>query len=251
MAGYLEEAHQIRALRRTEAALGCAVGFLLLAGFVAAKQGPVLFDGVLLRHTPGLGAHSILLRLTTLITELGTPAFVVAATVITAALLSRRASSWRPLRQALPPLISLAVGVLTAKALLHRGGPPGVRLHHGLGGLGGLGYFPSGHTATALVCTGVLVRLLTQVWPQLRLRLVVASSSWTAVMAASLVYHRYHWFTDVLGGALLGGVVLLVALRPERQTQAGDDSARSFTPVANTGGRPVDDRTPSSAALPG
>jgi membrane-associated phospholipid phosphatase len=208
--GDLEETHHIRAHRRAEAALGCAVGFLLLAGFVAAAQGPILFDGVVLRHTPGLASHSILLRLTTLITELGTPAAVVAATVITAALLSRRARTWRPLRQALPPLICLAAGVLAAKALLHRGGPPGVRLHHGLG------YFPSGHTATALVCTGVLVGLLTPVWPHLRLRLVVASGSWTVVMAASLVYHRYHWFTDVLGGALLGGLILLVAPRGAR-----------------------------------
>jgi len=60
-----------------------------------------------------------------------------------------------------------------------------------------LGYYPSVHTATALVCTGLLLRFTRRLHPHWRPRLLAASTDWTLIVAASLVIHRYHWFTDV------------------------------------------------------
>ena len=68
-----------------------------------------------------------------------------------------------------------------AAATAFRTGPPGTQLHHLLG------YYPSVHTATALVCTGLLLRFTRRLHPHWRPRLLAASTDWTrsCLLAAS------------------------------------------------------------------
>ena len=82
------------------------------------------------------------------------------------------------------------------------------------------GGFPSGHTATFLVCFGVLALITTRPGESARRLALAAVAVGTCVIAAALVYDGFHWFTDTLGSMALGVAVLsalaryLTAARP-------------------------------------
>jgi len=86
------------------------------------------------------------------------------------------------------------------------------------------GAFPSGHTSTAFACATVLA------WASPRLRIPVFVLA--AAIGWSRVYVGVHWPLDVLGGALLGGLIgtLLVFLARRWGFGAGGDSANSTAP---------------------
>jgi membrane-associated phospholipid phosphatase len=71
--------------------------------------------------------------------------------------------------------------------------------------------FPSGHTATFLVCFGTLALLATTRQRRWRIPLIAAVVAGTLLVAASLVYDGFHWLTDTVGSISLG-VSLLSAL---------------------------------------
>jgi len=78
-----------------------------------------------------------------------------------------------------------------------------VRQFHGV-----VGYYPSGHTATAMVCAVILAAIGAQLRPDWR-RLLATSASWTVLVGASMVFHRFHWPSDVFASLLLGAVIFL------------------------------------------
>lgn len=68
------------------------------------------------------------------------------------------------------------------------------------------GSFPSGHTANAATIALVLWLLFPRVW------VAVIGAAWVVAMALSRTFLSVHWATDTVGGALVGGgMVLLVA----------------------------------------
>ncbi|WP_461027299.1 phosphatase PAP2 family protein, partial [Streptomyces sparsus] len=89
--------------------------------------------------------------------------------------------------------------VVPCKALLDRPGP-----------LGGSGYYPSGHTATALVAFGSAVALLTPLTRSAAARWALRAAAVLAVAACcvGLVVRGYHWPLDVVGSLLLGTALL-------------------------------------------
>ncbi len=93
------------------------------------------------------------------------------------------------------------------------------------------GSYPSGHTATIIVCFGLLVLLL-RPRPERWLWLVPALAG--AVMGGCLLVQAAHWTTDVIGGALLAVVILAAARRfpPSRASGERSDhgSGRSCRP---------------------
>ncbi|MGZ6792133.1 MAG: phosphatase PAP2 family protein [Mycobacteriales bacterium] len=183
---------------RRRPALALAVPLLLLTVAVAVGWQPVGLDHRVSAAVPRSGDA---VRLAGWVIRLATPQVWVGLTAVVAAWACRRDRDL--LRASLLTLLLLVAGVVGGKALLHRGGPSGAPLHHVLG------YYPSGHTATALVCAGLLTRLACRRHPAWRGRLVVASAAWTVLVASSMVVHRAHWLSDVVAGALLGGLVLL------------------------------------------
>jgi membrane-associated phospholipid phosphatase len=109
--------------------------------------------------------------------------------------------SWRPAVYVASVAVAMGALALGVKFLLQRTDP-----HHEMTALGGS--FPSGHTASVVVGLGLTVLVLrgrSRWWDWLAVAAVGAA------MAFSLVVQAAHWFTDVVGGALLATAVLAAA----------------------------------------
>jgi len=190
-------------VRALDAALAAALALLTLA--VALGWWPVSLDRAVEVALPPLdagGATGVLVQVADRLTHLASPVDTAVLTLVAAAMFGLVRGSWAPVRFAGIRVVVLAVTVLGGKALLHRPGPlqPQVRDLHG--------YFPSGHTTTALVCTFTVAALLAAHRPRWRRHLLAAAGGWTALVGAGLVLHRYHWPTDVVGALLLGALVV-------------------------------------------
>jgi membrane-associated phospholipid phosphatase len=139
-----------------------------------------------------------------------------------------------PVVAAAPAVVALTVTVLAGKWLLARPGPPGSDV------VDSLGYYPSGHTATALVCTGTLAVLVARRHPHYRRGLTLAVTVWTTLVAWSLLWLHFHWLCDVVGAALLGALLLWLLYRwpwflvapPSRRSEGTDVGTGSQESVA-------------------
>lgn len=185
--------------------LALLVALALLTLAVALGWWPVSVDLAVEGALPSLGAGGVtgvLLHLADRLTEVAAPVGTAVVTLALAGLVALAGQSFEPLRFAAVRVGALVVTVLGGKALLHRPGPlePHVSALHG--------YFPSGHTTTALVCTATIAALFARHRPQWQTRLNAAAAAWTALVAFGLVLHRYHWPTDVLAALLLGTLIV-------------------------------------------
>lgn len=141
------------------------------------------------------------------ITTVANPPLTLVLLLAAVALWAMRSRTMWPVVAAAPAVVGLTVTVLVGKWLLARPGPPGsdpVDI---------LGAYPSGHTATALVCTGTLAVLFARRHAPYRRGLALAVAGWTTLVAWSLLWLHHHWFSDVLGGALLGALLLWLLYR--------------------------------------
>lgn len=143
------------------------------------------------------------------ITELGSPVGVVALAVIVSGVLA-----WRR-RSAVPAVfvlgaVGFAAGVSTmTKYVVARARPPAV-LH--LTAESDFS-FPSGHTTgtTAMVGAVLVVFVLTRPGYVRTAVASVCAAVIVATVAATRLYLGVHWLTDVVGGAVLGTAVTLIA----------------------------------------
>lgn len=189
------------------------VALLLLGGAFAALLVGVLTRGAVvtvdlqvrawvLAHHP----HRAVV-LSTTITALADPKISVAALMLVATRLSRRRRSTAPLVLAGLGAAGLTTSVVALKALVHRPGPALVRGHVPTG------YFPSGHTTSALLCYGLIAVLLTYRAPSWRYAPAFRAGFVAAApVGAAMVYSNFHWLSDVLAGGALGGTLLWVAV---------------------------------------
>jgi len=78
--------------------------------------------------------------------------------------------------------------------------------------------FPSGHTVSAVIIFGLLFYFTTTMvrplW--LRLPLQLACIYGIAFTGLARIYHGAHWFSDVYGAAILGGLLLAVLIALHR-----------------------------------
>ena len=144
-----------------------------------------------------------------LLTDLGSMLVAIPVLALSAVAAAAGRHSVRPLITAALGVLLLLVTVVPAKIIIGRAGPglPPVRP-------GGLGVFPSGHTATACVCFSLAAALLIIGQPA-RLRrpvLTGVAMLWLAVGAA-LVWCDYHWFTDVAASWALAALLVPLTLR--------------------------------------
>jgi undecaprenyl-diphosphatase len=103
-------------------------------------------------------------------------------------------------------VLNLSVGVV--KLATGRQGPRQTHKVHDV--FAGGDIFPSGHTANTVVLYGVIA-MVAVMFRVRYARLVVISAVFLAVtVGLCTVYLDTHWLTDVIGGWLAGGLVLLV-----------------------------------------
>nr|WBO80649.1 phosphatase PAP2 family protein [Streptomyces sp. SBE_14.2] len=171
-------------------------------------------------------------RLSELLSDLGdipVAVPVLALAALYAALRARRTGTdrwWWPPTAALLLMALVPALVVPLKALTDRPGTPAVPP--------ATGYFPSGHTATAVIAYGATALLLIP-WLRsaaARRALVTVCAALVPGVSYGLVRRGYHWPLDVvaswcLGAVLLTSYVLLVS-RSSRRTSAG-------TPSSSTG----------------
>jgi undecaprenyl-diphosphatase len=117
---------------------------------------------------------------------------------------------------------SMAAIVLATKAALARPLPYTRLGHHA-------DAFPSGHTATFLVCFGTLAVLATTRRRDRRPLVLAGIGAVTTLVAASLVYDGFHWLTDTIASASLG-VSLLSLLQSRLRRRTASPSSAADTP---------------------
>lgn len=137
-----------------------------------------------------------------MVTDVFSPYGDVSAVGLVALVVAWRSRSLAPALAAGVAVLLLVVGVLSLKYGLARP-PPDVRTSpagHG-------GSFPSGHTSSVIVCYGTIGWLLAL--PR-RARVALVSGL-ALVVGGYLIFLDYHWFSDVVGAALLGPSLLWLA----------------------------------------
>jgi membrane-associated phospholipid phosphatase len=131
---------------------------------------------------------------------------------------------WSARRRALPPLAVAATAALILAAVVPlkiwvaRPGPGEVTLGNAV-----LGFFPSGHTADAMLCYGAAAVLLcgwvlVATWA----RRVIWGVFWCLLAGTifGLLWSNYHWASDIAGSLCWCGAGLLV-MRREAGGRAG------------------------------
>ncbi|NEC28946.1 phosphatase PAP2 family protein [Streptomyces sp. SID8111] len=132
---------------------------------------------------------------------------------------------WLPPAAAAGALVLVPVLVAPLKAWTGRPGTPAVPP--------AVGYYPSGHTATAVVAYGAVAVLLLPLLRRAAVRRGLVLLCGALILGASygLVRRGYHWPLDVVASWCLGAVLLLGLSRllsgSSRRTSAGTPSPRT------------------------
>jgi membrane protein DedA with SNARE-associated domain/membrane-associated phospholipid phosphatase len=135
------------------------------------------------------------------VTDLGSLPVIVAVALVTAI--------WAAVRGRWIDVATLVAGVVLSIVLVHVAKAASDRMRP-LGGLvhADLSAYPSGHTAytvTLVACATILVRAGTG-WA-VRFAAVTVAAVLVVAVAATRVYLRVHFLTDVIGGAALGTAI--------------------------------------------
>lgn len=138
--------------------------------------------------------------------------------LLVAGLLGRRLRSWRPVVVVLGAIVGLNVVVGAFKLSLDRGHPrdgdPSLFLDATM--------FPSGHAANVVLSYGLIAYLVLCYAPRRPSRRVAtgAVAALTVTMVSVSLYRGMHWVTDLLAGALIGGLLLLASIALDRRLAA-------------------------------
>lgn len=130
-------------------------------------------------------------------------AFVIAVT-------GWRHRSWRPVLLGVIGVFSVNLLVLIVKLALSRGRPLSGESFFTDGDL-----YPSGHTANVVVCYGLCYHLITHyghVSERVKKTLIAGMGVLCVVMFSTSLLLRWHWFSDLMGGFMIGGAVLALTI---------------------------------------
>ena len=218
------------------------VCFLLLLWQVAS-HGPVTGVDIRVRDhlvawsgTPALGWLAALGRG---LADLGDPPVAIPVVPIVALFAARRSRSALPLFLAAGAGVALAT-VIPLKVWVGRPGPGTVVLQGA-----SFGYFPSGHTADAVLCYGTSALILCVTFPAARAvrRASIAIAAALIVLTVfGLLWSDYHWLSDVLGSFCWCGAALVLlhrfgaAARTRPRFASGAGFSTAQTPVPQDAG---------------
>jgi membrane-associated phospholipid phosphatase len=136
--------------------------------------------------------------------DVATPETALPITLALGLLVAWRRRRWWIVGEAATRVGLVVASVLLLKPLLAVPGPT----RNALGDHGGA--FPSGHTTSTLVCVALLLAWLGR--PRGTVGRALVNAVLVAVVGASVVYLHYHYFSDVVGGVVLGLVIATLPL---------------------------------------
>ena len=206
--------------RQMNTALKLAVLFIFIYGVITQQ---VLANGWLRRLDEWIYNRDFLLitpgktpTLVMLVDDLGLRSVTAIFLLITAAIISRRFKSWRPINLSILSLVALNLFVGASKLLFGRTKPStGFDLFFTDSGLS----YPSGHAANALLTWGILAYLIfrySHKEPFEGFRLTWVVSLVTIGVCLASLYRNTHWFSDLLGGLFIGAALLVSIIAVDR-----------------------------------
>jgi undecaprenyl-diphosphatase len=188
--------------------LGCAAVFLVLVQQVLT-DGPVVALDVAVRDRVLADLPALVVRLTTAVSVVLSPVHSAAALLAVGAVLTVRRRQALPLLVAAGTVLALSVSVVGLKRAVGRPGP----LLSDTGQVV-IGYFPSGHTTSALVAAGTItLLLLRRDDPRRRTLPYAVSAAVAALIGTCMVLSSFHWLSDVVGAGALGTLLLWLVAR--------------------------------------
>jgi membrane-associated phospholipid phosphatase len=196
--------HPSRWTTRGRAFATLLVLFLVLSALVVIPNSPVLRLDTYLLDSPWRTRHHSWRPWVLTIVGFGQRWIVTYALQVIIVWAAFRSRSLRPLVMFATALILLNGSVGVVKYGFGRIGPAHQSNVHDIFVVGG-NIFPSGHVSNAVVMYGVLAWAL----PPLRRALVALAVVISLAVGIGTVFLRTHWFSDVVGGWIAGGLVLL------------------------------------------
>jgi membrane-associated phospholipid phosphatase len=193
---------------------GLFIGFLIVTHQVVT-YGPIIqidrwFSHRDHPHFKGISAF-IIRRLD----DLGLRSVSGIALLLVALYISQRFKTWRPINLGILSFLSLNVVVGGFKYTLGRTKPRiGLDVLHA----GGMSY-PSGHASNAIFIWGVTAYLIYRYAHVDRYRGRLASTGvalLTLTVCSVSLIRNTHWFSDLFGGLLLGGALLVLIVAIDR-----------------------------------
>ena len=201
-------------VRALQISAGLFLGFLITTEQILTKSWLYRVDHHIqqMKHYSihGFASHVLLA-----IDDLGLRWFTATVLITASVLISWRFKSFRPFNLSILALLALN-GVVGASKIFFGRTKPRLfldELHQG-----GMSY-PSGHAANALISWGLLAYLIytyTKKGPFKGIRLYWMAGLFTISMSIVSLIRRTHWFSDLLGGLLLGGSILLALIAIDR-----------------------------------
>jgi len=148
--------------------------------------------------------------------DLGLRSLTATCLLVTAVLITYKYKSWRPINFSLAALLLLNGVVGVAKIVFGRTKP---RLNVDIYHSGIVGSYPSGHSSNALLTWGALAYLIyryTAFGAKRSFALFSLVGLVTTTVCLVSLIRNTHWFSDLIGGAFLGGSILVFLIAADR-----------------------------------
>jgi membrane-associated phospholipid phosphatase len=165
--------------------------------------------------------------------KVGQRSVLVPLLLIVAGALARRHRTWRPAVLAGMSFLILNVVVGAMKIIIGRSetetGDPSV--------LNGGVIFPSGHSSNMVLTGGLIIYLLVRYTDRPPVRgLIAVVTVLTSITIGVSIYIGSHWVSDLIGGALVGGLLLQAVIVFDRKTaRVREDPPAILGPVLRLG----------------
>lgn len=198
--------------RLIAALLSGSLLYVILDIFV---QGPLTQLDIAVQGWDGEERFSALQDAARLYDKMGQRSVLVPILLLVAGVFARRHRTWRPVVLAMMSFLVLNVVVGAMKILIGREETETGSVDVLAGGV----IFPSGHSSNMVLSGGLVIYLF---WryaadPPLR-RLTVLMAALTTLTIMTSLYIGSHWLTDLVGGALVGGLLLQSVILFDRAT---------------------------------
>jgi membrane-associated phospholipid phosphatase len=136
--------------------------------------------------------------------DVATPEVALPITLALGLLVAWRLHSWEIVGEAAIRVGLVVASVLVLKPLIAAPGPT----RNSLGPHGGA--FPSGHTTSTVVCMALLLAWVGR--PRAVPARIAVNAVVVAIVGMTVVYLNYHYFSDVVGGVVLGTLIATLPL---------------------------------------